>query len=100
MDNASDEVVTLWDAFYRLEPWGGEYQRHAAESELLEHIFAMLANRNLPPNRRDLIYRPRRRRAFFPPDYAGEVLKTKRKGTGIAEQCQQYVAEVMRQARK
>lgn len=94
-DSLPHDVVTLWDAYYRLEPWGGEYQRHAAECELLESIFAKLINRDIPKDRRDLIYKPRKRRQFFPPDYAGETLVKKLK-TSIATQCTQYAESIIK----
>ena len=94
-DSLPSDVVTLWDAFYRLEPWGGEYQRHAAECELLESIFAKLINRDIPKDRRDLIYKPRQRRQFFPGDYAGESPKRTKASKTIGDQCEEYVRTIM-----
>lgn len=100
LDATPDDVVTLWEAFYQLEPWGGEYRRHADEMEILDATFALHANMNIPKNRRDLRYTPRKRKQFFPVDYAGEYPVTEKKNTSVFEQCEQYAKTVMSQIRK
>jgi hypothetical protein len=94
LDATPDDVVKLWEAYYQLEPWGGEYQRHAVEMELMDASFALAANRGLPPNRNDLKYQPRRRKQFFPPDYAGEV-PVEKKRPKMIEQCEHFANTIL-----
>jgi len=42
LDRAPQRVVAVWRAFYRLEPWGNDYQRHAVEASLLSRINATI----------------------------------------------------------
>jgi len=42
LDRAPQRVVAIWRAFYRLEPWGNDYQRHAVEASLLSRINATI----------------------------------------------------------
>jgi hypothetical protein len=79
LDSLPDDVLTLWDAYYRLEPWGGEYHRHAAEMEVLETILAYVVNRHV--TEKSKVYKPRSRADFMPAGYAGERPKKKPKQT-------------------
>lgn len=88
--------MDLWEAFYRIEPWGNEYQRHAVEMELAEALFAFQVNSNLPKNRPDLKYKPRTQQSFFPADYEGNEKPQKAKKPNIVEQCQQFARMVTR----
>jgi hypothetical protein len=94
LDSLPDDVVRLWDAYWQLEPWGGDWARHADLMVLMDHIYALVANKGLGRESRHLAYKPRGRRSFMPMDYAGESPKrTSRKST--AQQCEEYMAAYM-----
>jgi hypothetical protein len=96
LDSLPGDVLTLWEAFDQLEPLGGEYQRHATQMETLDAIFALLLNERVPKNRKDLIYKPRPRKSYFPARYAGETLKPReKKMSPIGDQCEQYAKAIM-----
>jgi hypothetical protein len=69
LDSLDAEVVRLWDAYSRIEPFGNQWEQHASQMEVLEVILAKLINRDLPSNRPDLRYTPRKRRDFMPAYY-------------------------------
>jgi hypothetical protein len=100
LDATPDDVVSLWDAFYRLEPWGGDYQRHADQMEIAEAAFAIQANTAIPKNRRDLRFKPRQRKRFFPADYAGELPVEKKPEVNPVDQCQQFISSTLTQRRR
>lgn len=81
----------MWDAYWQLEPWGNDWTRHAEQMVMLDHIYALVANRGLTRESRHLSYKPRRRRSFMPADYAGETPK-KRARSGVFEQFDAYAA--------
>lgn len=92
-DSLPDEVVSLWDAYWQLEPWGCDWLRHAEQMVMLDHIYALVANRGLSRDQRHLAYKPRRRKAFMPADYAGETparRTTKSVGKQLEEQMAAY----------
>jgi chromatin segregation and condensation protein Rec8/ScpA/Scc1 (kleisin family) len=95
-DSLDDDVANLWDAYHRLEPFGNPYHRHAAEMEVLETMLAKLLNRDIPSERSDLRYEPRKRRDFMPADYAGERPKRRVKQADVMAQCEAF-AEAIKQ---
>ena len=90
-DSLPDDVVALWDAYYRIEPFGNDYHRHAEMCEILEHIYAVVVNRGMS-SRANMI-RPRKRRVFFPPDYVGQRERKARKTT-IGQQLEEYAQKL------
>ena len=93
-DSLDDEVANLWDAYHRLEPFGNPYHRHAAEMEVLETILAKLLNRDIPSEKADLRYEPRKRRDFMPANYAGEQPKRKAKQADVMSQCEAFAQAI------
>jgi hypothetical protein len=100
LDATPDDVVGLWDAFYRLEPWGGEYQRHADQMEIAEAAFALQANMAIPKNRQDLKFKPRQRKRFFPANYAGELPVDNKPKENAVDQCQKFISSTLSQRKK
>ena len=43
LQTASERKLTLWRAFYRLEPWGAEFHRSATQSAMTSGVMAMIA---------------------------------------------------------
>lgn len=46
LESASERQLLIWKAFYRLEPWGMEFHRHATLSTLISGLVSMIAASN------------------------------------------------------
>ena len=100
MDETDDAVLTLWEAYYKLEPWGGEYERHSQQMELADAAFAVQINSSIPKNRTDLKYKPRDRRKFYPFEYAGEMVSEEKPKANVVDQCLSFATATIRNYRK
>lgn len=65
LDAASDEQLALWQAFDRIEPIGRDWERHAAAMSMIDGLYALTLNVNVPDNE----YKPRQLKDFLPPGY-------------------------------
>lgn len=72
-DSLSDEAVDFWKAYWRVEPWGCEWERHAVQVSSLEHIFAAIINQHVEKGKE---YKPGPFASHMPPDYYEEKLPT------------------------
>lgn len=43
LDTVSPRTLAIWSAFYRVEPWGNEYERSAGVAALISAQTAMIA---------------------------------------------------------
>lgn len=43
MDQVSPRTLALWEAFYRVEPWGDDYARSAIQSQLTDSLTSVVA---------------------------------------------------------
>lgn len=97
-DALPDRVSTIWEAYYQIEPWGGEVEaeRFAALMELMDALLASSVNPNVPASRSDLLYKPRSREDFMPPAAvdAVEAKRAKLPKGDIVSQLDSFVAAV------
>lgn len=80
--------MRFWDAFQRVEPFGDQWSMQAASTEILESIFAVLANRGIR-NKHEM-YKPRKRSDFMPADYHERKIRRRRKLAKPVDQFDHY----------
>ena len=85
-DSLSDETVAFWDAFSRVDPFGGEWHRHADLMQVVELMMARMINHGLGKENAHLRYEPRGRKDFMPGDYQGDEPKPKTTKKDLNEQ--------------
>ena len=90
LDSVPDRVLRVWEAYWRVEPWGVEWERHSRMMVLLDAIYAATVNPNLPKHKRHDI---RSEDSFMPVDYLRD--KPKRSGS-IYDQMMVYAKRVTR----
>jgi len=67
--------------------------------ELAEASFAFEVNSKIPKDRADLKYLPRKRKLFYPHDYAGELSAPDKKSSSIESQCNDFIKTVLTRGR-
>jgi hypothetical protein len=65
-DSLSDESVEFWQAYWQVEPWGCEWERHSHTMSMLDVLYAATINPHL--KKRDFV-KPRAPIDFMPADY-------------------------------
>lgn len=75
LEEQSHESLALWEAFYRTEPWGDEYQRWALQAQLLDESVSMSAAKA------GVKRKPHQMKDFMPAEWIGHK-RTKRKIKG------------------
>jgi len=61
-DSLSDEAVEFWQAYWRVEPWGFEFERHAEQMRALDYIYAALVNQHMEKGKE-----------YKPPDFVSHM---------------------------
>jgi len=85
-DSLSDEAVEFWEAFWRIEPWGGDWERHGEIMSTLDHLYAVTANQFAEEGKG---YKPLQADAFMPADYLRE--KKRKPKVDFEQQFQAFV---------
>jgi len=65
-DSLSEETVAFWSAYWRVEPWGREWEMHGDMMSTLDHIYAATVNQFAEEGK---AYKPFHSDAFMPDDY-------------------------------
>lgn len=85
-DSLSEESVQFWAAYWRVEPWGREWERHGEVMSTLDHIYAATVNQFAEEGKS---YKPLNAEAFMPDDYLRE--KKRRKAVAFDQQFDAFV---------
>ncbi|QDV86915.1 phage tail assembly protein T [Stieleria magnilauensis] len=72
LDSASERQLALWQAFYRIEPWGAEFHRSATQASLASAAISMAAAANGQK------IEIQEFGSFMPSDWIGESKRKKR----------------------
>ena len=80
----------MWQAYWQVEPWGTEWDRHSEMMVLLDAIYAATINPNLKKSDR---HKVRHAADFMPVDYARPKLPKKKK-TNIVDQLNAFAGIV------
>ena len=68
-DSLPDDVVEFWRAYWQVEPWGCEWERHSYLMSLLDVHYAATINPHLDKRHR---VKPRAPQDFMPVDFFRE----------------------------
>lgn len=96
LEHVSPRTLALWEAFYRFEPWGADYERSAMQMHLADANMSMLAA-TVGQKRKTLLLKD-----FMPRDWAGHtpLPSTKPKGRKQLRAAQQICAAMFPTADK
>lgn len=85
LESQPERVLAVWEAYWKLEPWGLDWERHSRQMELMDHLLASTINPHLPKEDR---YKAHGYDYFMPMDY----VKPKKKRKSIAQQLNAFAA--------
>lgn len=73
-DSLEDDAVAFWEAYWQVEPWGGDWERSAMVCAMVDQLFAATINPNLKKHDR---HTPRQLSEFLPVGSYSPKQKTK-----------------------
>ena len=85
-DSLSDETVAFWSAYWRVEPWGCEWERHSELMSTLDHIYGATVNQFAKEGE---AYKPFASEAFMPDDFLRD--KKRKKKVDFSQQFNNFV---------
>lgn len=85
LDTAPKDVIELWEAYWRIEPWGIEWFRYANLMAMLDRIYAGLVN---PYLKRGKGHKPQGADDYMPSDWA--LKKKQNRSKGLLSQLDQF----------
>lgn len=93
-DSLSNEAVEFWQAYWRVEPWGFEFERHAEQMQALNYIYAALVNQHLEKGKE---YKPPELTSHMPDDfYIPKAPAVKLTADEMAEKLDRFVRATSR----
>lgn len=91
LDSVPDKTWSMWQAYWQVEPWGTEWDRHAEMMVMLDAIYAATVNPNVEKQDR---HKVRDAVEFMPVDYDRPRAKRAKPNAGIVDQLNAFAGIV------
>lgn len=90
LDSIPNKTWAMWQAYWQIEPWGTEWERHGEMMVLLDAIYAATVNQHLKKSK---MHKVREASSFMPHDY-DRPQRAKKEKTNIVDQLNAFAGIV------
>lgn len=91
LDSVPDKTWSMWQAYWQVEPWGTEWDRHAEMMVMLDAIYAATVNPNVEKQHH---HKVRDAVEFMPADYDRPRAKRANPKASIVDQLNAFAGIV------